>query len=96
MTTPHFQVTCHTPDNLDSDRRLQGLGGPGNDGNSPWWHDIDTLIDGIEHGRFNLWTKTPDGRWAWVYVVNGRRRKYLTTDPDGLLPNNLLALRVCP
>ncbi|TGU87369.1 DUF3892 domain-containing protein [Mesorhizobium sp. M00.F.Ca.ET.151.01.1.1] len=89
----NFQVTCHKPDNQDADRRIQGLGGPGGGG---WYHSIDVLIEGIENKRFNLWTVAPNGKSVWVIVAErGNGRKYLKTEPDGVEPNNLLALPHC-
>ncbi len=93
MAASQYQVTCHTPDDTDRDRRLQGLGGPGGGG---WYRDIDFLIEGIEAGTYNLWTTTPQGESVWVYVHERGRRKYLTTQPDGVGPNNLLELPHCP
>lgn len=88
-----FQITCHTPDNADKDRRLQGLGGPGDGG---WYLDIDTLIDNIENKNEKFWTVAPDGKSVWVVVrQRSNGRKYLTTEPDGVEPNNLLALPRC-
>lgn len=90
---PRFQVTCHTPDNADPDRRLQGLGGPKLGG---WWDNIDTLIRDIEAGKYDLWTTTPHGEAVWVYVrQTDAGRKFLTTQADGREPNNLLALPYC-
>lgn len=94
MAIDTFQVTCHKPDNADKDRRLQGLGGPGGGG---WYHPIDVLIRNLDAGNFRLWTTTTRGESVWVVVKqrpNGR--KYLKTEPDGVEPNNLLALPHCP
>lgn len=93
MAKPAYQVTCHTPDDSDLDRRIQGLGGPG--GGSPWWREIDYLISGIESGAYDLWTVAPDGTSVWVIVATRNGRKYLKTEADGLDPNNLLALPHC-
>lgn len=87
-----FQVTCHKPDNLDLDRRIQGLGGP-----SGWYRDIDTIIYLIEEQNEQFWTVAPSGESVWIEVKkrpNGR--KYLKTVPDGVEPNNILALPHCP
>lgn len=92
MTKPAHQVTCHTPDDADADRRLEGLGGPGGGG---WYRDIDFLIEGIEAGTYDLWTVAPDGQSVWVEVAVRNRRKYLKTEADGVEPNNLLALPHC-
>jgi Protein of unknown function (DUF3892) len=89
-----YQVTYHKPDNADADRRIQGLGGPGGGG---WYRDIDTLISLIEGGD-KFWTTTPAGQSVWIIVKEHPRsgRKYLKTEPDGVIPNNLLALPVYP
>ena len=90
--TPHYQVTCHKPDDSDPDRRLEGLGGPGGGG---WYRDIDYLIAGIEAKAYNLWTTTPQGKSVWVVIAVRNGRQYLKTEVDGIEPNNLLALQHC-
>ena len=40
-----YLVTCHTPDNNDQDRRMQGVGGPAEGG---WWLKVDDVIFHIE------------------------------------------------
>lgn len=87
-----YQVTCHTPDDQDADRRIQGLGGPGGGG---WWHDLDYLIQGIENQTYRLWITDQRGDSVWVIVAERRGRKYLKTTSDGIEPNNLLALQRC-
>lgn len=90
MTT--YRADCHTPDNFDTDRRLQGLGGT-----SPqaWWHSIDTIIYMIDNG--DVFYTMVDGEVALIVVethpVSGRR--YLKTQKDSILRNNLLHLPVC-
>jgi hypothetical protein len=89
-----YQITCHKPDNQDTDRRIQGLGGPGGGG---WYRDIDTLISLIENEGDRFWTTTPRGESVWidVYKHPDSGRKYLKTDRDGVMPYNLLALPHC-
>jgi hypothetical protein len=85
-----LQVTCHTPDDNDRDRRIQGLGGA-------WgWKDIDTLIGEIQGGVNRYWT-TAHGRNVWVIVQRHPQssRLYLTTEGDSYPPNNLLSLSRC-
>lgn len=86
-----YQATCHTPDNLDPDRRLQGLGGSG------WNHGIDDIIRRIQNRTDRFWTTTPQGQSVWVEVHKHPRsgRLYIKTSADGVEPNNLLALPVC-
>lgn len=89
-----FQVTCHTPDNADKDRRMQGVGGPSGGG---WYRGIDQIIHNIENEGEKFWAVAPTGKSVWVLVrqrPNGR--KYITTEADGVEPNNLLALPRCP
>lgn len=87
-----FQVTCHKPDDDDPDRRLEGLGGPGGDG---WYRDIDFLIQLIRDGD-KFWTVDQEGNSVWIIIATRNRREYLKTSSDGIEPNNLLALPVCP
>jgi hypothetical protein len=87
-----FQVNCHKPDNTDPDRRIQGLGGKGS---SQWYRTIDHLISLIEGGD-KFWTVDPQGNSVWIIIATRNGRKYLKTTADGIEPNNLLALPVCP
>ena len=92
MATRH-QVTCITPDGADADQRIDAVGGLDAGG---WKLLIDNAIQGLENGSFTLWT-TGGGAATEVRVhrrPNGR--KYLKTDADGIEPNNLLALPLCP
>ena len=84
-----FQVTCHTPDNADKDRRLQGVGGNG------WYRTVDQMIMLIE-GDDKFWTVDQSGNSVWLIVSSRNGRKYIKTTSDGLEPNNLLALPHCP
>jgi hypothetical protein len=90
---PNYQVTCHKPDDSAPRRRMLGLGGPGGGG---WYRDLDTLIAGIEAGDYQLWTVAPDKKSVWVVVASRNGVKYLKTEPDGIEPDNLLALQRCP
>ena len=90
-----FFVTCHTPDNLDRDRRIQGLGGTQN--GYTWWKTIDDIIDRIDRLNEVFFTAPAFGDGAKVItaVHPTSRRKYLKTVRDGLEPNNLLSLPNC-
>jgi hypothetical protein len=87
-----YQVNCHKPDNADADRRLQGLGGKVQ---TQWYLPIDQLISLIEGGD-KFWTVDQNGNSVWVVIGTRNGRKYLRTESDGIEPNNLLALPVCP
>ncbi len=84
-----YYATCHSPDNSDTDRRIQGLGGAG------WWWSIDTIIYMIDSGHV-FYTSPPIGTGKKIVTrthANGRR--YLTTEGDGFPPNNILNLPKC-
>lgn len=90
MTT--YRVDCHTPDNADQDRRIQGLGGT-----SPthWWFGIDTIIQMIGAGHIFYVMVADQVVLVVVKQHPVSRRLYLTTQPDGFPPNNLLNLERC-
>lgn len=85
-----YLVKCHTPDNLDTDRRIQGLGGD-------WgWYSIDTIIHMIEYQKDFFWTYVNGKPAAVVVRQHGLLgRKYLQTLPDHYPENNLLKLPIC-
>jgi len=91
MTT--YRVECHTPDNADLDRRMQGLGGTTP---SPWWFTIDTIISMIDQDH--IFYTMVDNEVALVIVetnpISGRR--FVKTMADNFLRNNLLNLPYCP
>jgi hypothetical protein len=89
--TGTYQVTCHTPDNVDKDRRLQGVGGPGGDG---WYRTVDQMIAHMDSDD-RFWTVDQQGNSVWLMVSSRNGRKYIKTESDGVEPNNLLALPHC-
>ncbi len=90
-----YRVTHHRPDNNDPDRRIEGLAGPDSTTGALWYRDIDFLIRGIEAGTYRLWTVDQAGNSVWVLVDERNGRKFLRTQSDGIIPNNLLALPHC-
>ncbi len=87
-----YYATCHTPDNIDLDRRIQGLGGP-----VMGWLAIDVIIDMINQGH-KFYTRPPYGTGQLIIVATHPRtgRRYLKTVADGVEPNNILSLPRCP
>lgn len=87
-----YYATCHTPDNLDADRRIQGLGGP-----IMGRLNIDTIIMMIDQGHA-FYTQPAFGSGQLIitatHPVSGRR--YIKTVSDGIAPNNILSLPRCP
>jgi hypothetical protein len=97
MATRH-EVTCIVPDSsTDPDRRIDALGGS-DGGGGGWKMREDDVIRGLDSGAFTLFVRTrnPYVPTAEVVVRQGRYRRYVTTEPDGYLSNNLLYLPVCP
>jgi hypothetical protein len=86
-----YEVLCHTPDNMDLDRRIQGLGG------GFGWFGIDDIISRIDRGTDNFWVSVYGQRVDVIVRQHGLMgEKYLTTTADGFPPNNLLNLPICP
>jgi hypothetical protein len=83
-----YDVTCTRKDGPDDDQRLEGLGG------ADWYHTIEEVIANIDRGD-SYWVNA--GKRVQVVVLNHAKtkRRYLTTQPDGLRQNNLLFLRDC-
>ena len=86
-----FHVTCHTPDEMNAERRIRGLGGQG------WWFPTDAIIQIIEKQQHDFWLTIDKQR---VELVVGRHgvggRTYLTTSGNEFPPKHLLSLPVCP
>lgn len=85
------QVTCSTKDGPDQDRRIDGIGGTAGGG---WYLATPDAITAIKSGEWTFYTVT-NGVRANVLVRGHPPREYLTTSPDGIRPNNLLALPNC-
>lgn len=93
MATRH-EVTCIIPDSSnDPDRRIDALGGPDGGG---WKMLEDDVIRGLDNGAFTLFVRTGVLNEVEVVVKKGVYRRYVTTEPDGYLSNNLLHLPYCP
>jgi hypothetical protein len=85
------QVTCINKrgDHYDPHERIRRIGG------SDWRLDEAAAIDRVK-GDFNAYyVETPEGT-AYLIVRQHQGREYLTTEADGIVPNNLLALPECP
>ena len=85
-----LQVTCHVPDGLDKDQRIDAIGGVG------WKHEIDHAIIYIERNVNSYWTHAAGVRADVIVARRPNGRKYLKTTADGVEPNNLLAQPRCP
>ncbi len=85
-----FQVTCHTPDEMNAERRIRGLGGQG------WWFPADAIIQMIQNRQHEFWISIGQER---VELAVGRHgvggRTYITTAADEFPPKGLLRLPIC-
>jgi hypothetical protein len=85
-----FQVSCHTPDEMNAERRIRGLGGQG------WWFPTDSIIQMIESAQHEFWITLGQEQ---VGLAVGRHgvggRKYLTTQGGDFPPRRLLGLPIC-
>lgn len=85
-----FLITCVVKNNSDDIIKV-GL----RDGRI---FETNVIINDINAGRAEFYTITPGGREADVYAKPPNQRVnhwFLTTNRDGLLPNNLDNLRHC-
>jgi hypothetical protein len=90
-----IQITCIRRTNrLDPHDRIEGVGGISPDG-SHWYLSHDQAIAAMESEKWKFWT-SGGGKSVWVIIAERNRSKYLKTEPDSVLPDNLLQLPDCP
>ena len=89
-----YRVNCIKPDGADVDRRIDRLGGTYAGGT---WNDtIDNVIAAMGNGH-TFWVSVAGYRVEVVRKIHPTSgRWYVTTQPDGFPPNNLLSLPRCP
>ena len=86
-----FQATCHSPDDINAERRIRGLGGQG------WWFPTEAIIQMIENRQHEFWVSIDNQRVELAVRRHGvTGSKYLTTAADDFPPRNLLSLPICP
>ena len=56
----------------------------------------DEAINSIDRGTDSFYVERPTGHRVWVIVALHEGRRYIKTEADGEIPNNLLALPECP
>jgi hypothetical protein len=58
--------------------------------------DVQAVAEYIREGKHEFYTTTPDGQHTvQVHAIRRDGISYITTSPDGRLPNNLDFLPVC-
>jgi hypothetical protein len=89
------QVQCiNKRDRPGPHERIQNIGGVNPDGGR-WKLREDQAIAGMKVGTWTFYTNVSGAR-ANVRIGRHLGNEYLTTEPDGLPPNNLLRLPECP
>lgn len=89
-----FQIMCiNKPDRRNRRERIQNVGGVHN--GQRWKITEDEAIQGIEDGRWQFFVSV-NGNSTWVIVATHNGRKYLKTEADNTIVDNLLSLPECP
>ena len=89
-----IRVDCITkPDRYNPHKRILKLGGPNFGQPNRWLMDEDDVIRWIEAGH-TFYTQE-SGIRANVIIAYHNGRKYLKTDRDTTLKDNLLSLKSC-
>lgn len=88
------QITCINKSNrYDPHERITHVGGYVT---SHWKLTQQQAIELIENGTWRFYVKV-GSTFVWVVVsVSQYGHKYLKTENDGQMPNNLLSLPECP
>ena len=90
-----IRITCIRKGNgTEPHQRIEGVGGISPDGSS-WYLSHDQAIAAVNSDEWNFWTS---GGGKTVRVIIAHRAGYgcLKTEPDAVLPDNLLSLGECP
>lgn len=90
------QISCIIKsDRTNPHERIQSVGGINPDGTG-WILPEADAIAGIKNGTWRFWT-TGGGKSVWVIIEKSAAgNEYLKTEPDGVVPDNLLSLPRCP
>lgn len=91
-----IKIACiNKTDRQSPHERIQNIGGINPDG-TRWKLTEAAAIAGIEQEKWRFYTSV-GGKSVWVVIARGPSgHKYLKTESDGYVPDNLLSLPECP
>lgn len=90
------RIRCvNKSDRYNPHERITHVGGVNLDG-SRWKLTQPNAIAGVESGKYAFFVEVDGDRVNVVVRVSRFGNKYLTTEADGDMPNNLLSLPECP
>ncbi len=91
----YIQITCINKDDRYSPyERIRVVGGCNSIGKA-WTLSQEEAIAGLESGKWSFWVSVGGRSVGVVVAVSARGNKYLKTEADDDLPNNLLSLPEC-
>lgn len=90
------KVTCiNKSDRQSPHERIRNIGGINADG-TRWKLTEGAAINGVEQGKWRFYTSVA-GKSVWVVIASSQSgQRYLKTESDAYIPNNLLSLPECP
>lgn len=94
MATTKLRVQCiKRTTNTEAHKRIAGIGGVG--AAARWYHEEHFAISFIESGIYEYYVLEA-GVTTNVIIATREGKKYLKTEADAIIPDNLLALPDCP
>lgn len=94
MASRHEVLCVRKSDRTNPHERITHIGGRNGDG-AAWKITQEDAIAGIESGKWTFYVSRGGHTVGVVVAVSRYQQKYLKTEADGELPDNLLSLPEC-